>query len=141
MKQTMKKAAAGILAVMVLAAGATSAFAAGSGHGRNYADANRDGICDYAESACRYLDADNDGVCDYCGGSGLSGTCHGEHFVDSDGDGICDYAGSHFHHFDSDGDGIYDRCGNENSAGANADGVGGHHGTGQAKRHHGGRNR
>lgn len=68
MKKNMKKSIAGILtAAMVLSVGATSALAAGRGYGRNFVDANNDGICDYAEHACPYIDSDNDGICDNFG--------------------------------------------------------------------------
>ena len=46
---TMRKTFVGVItAVMVLSIGATSAFAIGSGTGRNYVDADGDGVCDNA---------------------------------------------------------------------------------------------
>ena len=88
----MRKTFVGVItAVMVLSIGATSAFAVGSGTGRNYADADGDGVCD---RVCSYVDTDNDGVCDNrdaCSASAIAGTGHGRHFVDADGDGVCDH--------------------------------------------------
>ena len=61
----MKKVLAGILTVAVLLTiGITCAFAAEPGAGRNYVDANGDGVCDYSHNRCQYIDADNNGVCD-----------------------------------------------------------------------------
>lgn len=82
----MKKLLANIvMMVMVLSASATSAFAAGYGQGGCFADANGDGICDYAGISCPYYaDADGDGICDNYGKG------YGRYFVDADGDGICD---------------------------------------------------
>ena len=70
----MKKAAL-FLAVLVLTASVAgvSAFAAGRGPGRNFVDADGDGICDncgvYACSQ-NFVDADGDGICDNCGSGG-----------------------------------------------------------------------
>lgn len=77
MSKRLKRTWAGVLlAAVVLAAGTTGVFAAGQGGGKNYTDANQDGICDnYAsdqkeclsQNNCRgnYVDADHDGVCDH----------------------------------------------------------------------------
>lgn len=90
-----KKAAAGVLAaVMMLSIGSTSAFAAGRGCGRNFKDADGDGVCDYAGSVCTYVDLDNDGICDNCSVSGLSHKGCGSNYVDADGDNICDNYGT-----------------------------------------------
>lgn len=74
----MKKALLGVLStVIILSVCATTAFAAGPRFGRNF------------------VDADGDGLCDVCGaehGSCLTG--EGAAFVDADGDGICDNYGS-----------------------------------------------
>lgn len=58
-------------AAVVLTLGVTTAFAAG---GRNYVDANGDGVCDYYGTGrgAYYVDADGDGVCDNYG-TGLGG--------------------------------------------------------------------
>lgn len=72
MKATAKKTAAGILAaITVLTVGTAGALAVSSG--RNFQDADGDGICDLYDST----------------GSG-QGLCRG----DADGDGICDRSGS-----------------------------------------------
>lgn len=47
MSKRLKRTWAGVLlAAVVLAAGTTGVFAAGLGGGKNYTDANQDGICD-----------------------------------------------------------------------------------------------
>lgn len=62
MKTKIKKAAVGVVAAaMVLTVGATSALAAAPEYGRNFVDADHDGICDSVGSSYRYIDADNDG--------------------------------------------------------------------------------
>ena len=60
---------AALSAAVVLTLGITTAFAAG---GRNYVDANGDGVCDNHGANCLYVDADGDGVCDNYG-TGLGG--------------------------------------------------------------------
>lgn len=68
---------AAIAAAIVLALGVTTAFAAG---GRNFVDADGDGICDNrgAGLGCWYVDADGDGVCDNYGPGRRAGRgCHG----------------------------------------------------------------
>ena len=98
-----KKVLAGILiALVVLAVGATSAFAAGTGGwhhlsgGRGSCDGT--GICaNCGSTGCHgscYVDADNDGICDNrdtaacanCGSANCAGTC----YTDADNDGVCD---------------------------------------------------
>lgn len=60
----MKKIIAGILAAaLVLSVGIVSAFAAGPDTGRNFVDADNDGVCDLMRSNCAYVDADGDGIC------------------------------------------------------------------------------
>lgn len=95
MKTKIKKAAVGVVAAaMVLTVGATSALAAAPEYGRNFVDADHDGICDSVGSSYRYIDADNDGLCDNRGKNKLAGTGSGRDFVDADGDGICDNYGA-----------------------------------------------
>ena len=98
-----KKVLAGILiGLVVLAVGAPSAFAAGTGGwhhlsgGRGSCDGT--GICTNCGSiGCHgscYVDADNDGICDNrstaacanCGSANCGGTC----YTDADNDGVCD---------------------------------------------------
>ena len=98
-----KKILAGILiGLVVLAVGATSAFAAGTGGwhhlsgGRGSCDGT--GICtNCGSTGCHgscYVDADNDGICDNrdtaacanCGSANCDGTC----YADADNDGVCD---------------------------------------------------
>ena len=73
----MKKMVMGtISAALVLSMAVTGAFAAGygKGRGRNFVDANGDGVCD------------NYGTGTGCG--------RGQYFVDADGDGVCDNYGT-----------------------------------------------
>ncbi|WP_209342966.1 hypothetical protein [Flavonifractor sp. AGMB03687] len=80
----MKKLLIGAaVTALVLMVGFTTAFAAS---GRNYVDANGDGVCDNRGTYCQYMDANGDGVCDnygtHCrnGGTGCRGWgrgCHG----------------------------------------------------------------
>ena len=110
MKQGIKKAVVGILAVsMVVSVGAVSAFAAGTG--RNFADADGNGVCDNYSveqtvsraagalqkgSGQNFVDADNDGICDnYAVGQATgqetaSSLNRGQNYVDEDNDGVCD---------------------------------------------------
>lgn len=91
----MRKVFSGILAAVIVLSAGTSAFAAGPGRGRCFTDADRDGICDNAGSACVYADVDGDGLCDVCSLSHAGClTGDGMVFVDADGDGICDGCGS-----------------------------------------------
>ena len=81
----MKKILVVTLAViMMMSIGTIGAFAMGYGGGRNYVDADGDGICDNAGNGRGYVDADGDGICDNAG--------NGRGYVDTDGDGICDNA-------------------------------------------------
>lgn len=112
--------------VFALSMCATTAFAAGPGRGRNFVDADSDGICDNAISMCVYADADGDGICDACGtnyGNCLTGD--GTAFADADGDGICDNCSS-YHWCGMDGTGS-----GRNFVDANGDGVCDNYGTGQ----------
>lgn len=92
MKKKIRKAVVGVfVAGMVLSIGATSAFTAGPEYGRNFVDADGDGACDYAGTACRYIDSDHDGICDNRGRGKLG---YGRNFVDTDADGVCDNYGA-----------------------------------------------
>lgn len=83
----IKRFLAGLAAAaLFLSVGATTAFASDGWTGRYYLDADGDGVCDHARSACRFVDADGDGVCDLCGQTGWGAGC-----VDEDGDGVCDF--------------------------------------------------
>ena len=93
-----KKVLVGILiGLVVLAVGATSAFAAGTGGwhhlsgGRGSCDGT--GICtNCGSTGCHgscYVDDDNDGICDNCG-TNCRGTGCGLGYVDADNDGVCD---------------------------------------------------
>ena len=88
----MKRVLTGVVATaLVLSVGVTTVFAAGRGLGRNYVDANKDGLCDhYVAGVCPFRDADGDGVCDNCTGGG-------RYYVDANGDGVCDNYGSGGH--------------------------------------------
>lgn len=81
----MKKILLGVVvAVLVISIGITSTFAIGSAYGRNYADADNNGVCDNYEAIVdgvraagrycgrSYADADNDGVCGNYGGGRCS---------------------------------------------------------------------
>ncbi|WP_308753772.1 hypothetical protein [uncultured Anaerotruncus sp.] len=86
----MKKTLTGLLAmVLLLSITTTAAFAAGRGQGRNYVDADGDGICDRADGICNFVDADGDGVCDYRT-DGTGTTYSQKFFIDADNDGVCD---------------------------------------------------
>ena len=55
------------LIVVVLVIGTAAAFAGDGFHGRNFTDANGDGVCDnYVTGQCGagFTDADGDGICD-----------------------------------------------------------------------------
>ena len=92
----MKKSLAGILAaVLLVTAGATSAFAEEWERGRGFVDADSDGICDFAGTERPHEGADGDGICDNCGRDACCGGGRNERgrgFVDADGDGVCDSA-------------------------------------------------
>ena len=88
------------LVAVILVIGTAAAFAGDGFHGRNFTDANSDGVCDnYVTGQCGtgFIDADSDGVCD----NYASGQC-GNGYTDQDGDGICDnrgyYGGGAGHH-------------------------------------------
>ena len=91
------------LIIVVLVIGTAAAFAGDGFHGRNFTDANGDGVCDnYVTGQCGagFADTDGDGVCDNCGAE----QC-GAGFTDADGDGICDNrengCGAHLYHHGS----------------------------------------
>lgn len=59
---------AAIAAILVLSVGAVGVFAAVSdANGKNYTDADNDGVCD----ACLVGDEDGDGICDDCPNGGV----------------------------------------------------------------------
>lgn len=73
----MKKILTGLLVVtLAVSAGSVTVSAAETVYGRNYADANKDGICDY----CGQEDGCNLKICNG----------NGRYFIDKDGDGVCD---------------------------------------------------
>lgn len=111
----MKKLLIGIAAMtFTVSIGTTTAFAAGNGWGRNFIDADNDGICDncglgMCAMGAGFVDADGDGICDNYGTDRYR---RGIGFVDADGDGICDNitagmprngAGFHRGHFGGQG--------------------------------------
>ena len=66
----MKRLITLFLAVLMVAGLATTAMArGGGGWGRNYVDADGNGVCDNYGTGCgrNYVDADGDGVCDNYG--------------------------------------------------------------------------
>ncbi len=69
-----------LAAVVVLSADVAAAFPVNSGSGRNFADADGDGICDNVGNMRIYAGVNVNGVCDGCG----------RNFVDENGDGVCD---------------------------------------------------
>lgn len=86
----MKKRFIGTIAVIaLLSVGLTSSIAAGSGseQGRNFVDADENGVCDLNGAFCRYADADRDGVCDYRGTKQKE--CR-RYFADTDSNNACD---------------------------------------------------
>lgn len=74
-RNIMKKSILGVLGMVVaFSMCTTTAFAAGHGCGRNFVDADGDGVCDNINSTCIYTDADGDGICDnYATGQVVSG--------------------------------------------------------------------
>lgn len=87
----MKRIITMFLAVLMVAGLATTAMARGGyGRGRNYVDADGNGVCDNYGTGCgrNYVDADGDGVCDNYG------TGCGRNYVDADGDGVWDNYGT-----------------------------------------------
>ena len=157
-EQGIKKAVVGILAVsMVVSVGAVSAFAAGTG--RNFADADGNGVCDNYSveqtvsraagalqkgSGQNFVDADNDGICDnYAVGQATgqetaSSLNRGQNYVDEDNDGVCD-------NYDPSrttgrGRGVSRNGRGRNFVDADGDGVCDNLGTGQGRQYRGGRN-
>ncbi len=70
-KQILTKAAAGMAAAALLFSLGTVSVSA---RGRNYVDANRDGVCDYCGTECSFVDEDGDGICD----NFASRSCYGQ---------------------------------------------------------------
>lgn len=94
-EKDMKKLVTGIAALaLAFSISTIDASAADSGRGRNFVDANNDGICDYCSvsASCEFVDADNDGICDNYSYNSSKRKGRGRFYVDSDGDGICDNA-------------------------------------------------
>ena len=56
-----------VLLALLIALLPAAAYAAGPGcFGRNYVDADSNGVCDNAmENSCSYADENSDGICDY----------------------------------------------------------------------------
>lgn len=71
----MKKIATILTMLLILSVCSTTAFAAGPMNGRNFVDADGDGICDNYDSNGN--------------GCGRRSGC-GKGYVDADGDGVCD---------------------------------------------------
>ena len=99
----MKKIIIGIISsAIILSAATASAFALSSDNfGKNYTDADNDGVCDNIGtlssngSGVGYVDADNDGICDNKGtGNAYGNGGNGAGYVDADNDGICDNRGT-----------------------------------------------
>ena len=79
----MKKFATILTMVLIFSVCSTTVISAGPRNGRNFVDADGDGICDnYGSNGC------GNG---YCNGNG-NGYCNGNGngYVDADGDGVCD---------------------------------------------------
>lgn len=155
----------GLITVLVLALLTVSAFAAPAG--RNYVDADGDGVCDYwaegigcqkgncrhaggcarrcAGVGCRFVDADGDGVCDLLAAGALQTTgTEGGTVGAGIGTGVCGYDGCAF--VDSNGDGVCDlhgACGTGRGHGCGSWSAGGHHQGGhhQGGHHQGGHHR
>ena len=152
MKQGIKKAVVGILAVsMVASVGAVSAFADGNGVCDNYSveqTVSRAAGALQKGSGQNFVDADNDGICDnYAVGQATgqetgqetaSSQNRGQNYVDEDNDTVCDNYdpsrttgrgmgvarnGLGWNFVDADGDGVCDNLG-----------------TGQGRQYRGGRN-
>ena len=121
------------LIVVVLVIGTAAAFAGDGFHGRNFTDANGDGVCDnYVTGQCGagFADTDGDGVCDNCGAE----QC-GAGFTDADGDGVCDKCGTvqcQTGYVDQNGDGL---CDNRESCGTHSYHRGDGHSQGAGYRH------
>ena len=119
----MKKIAATLTIALILSVFSTAVTAAGPGNGRNYVDADGNGVCDNAgsngngcgrRSGCGkgYVDADGNGICDNADSNGNG--C-GKGYADTDGDGVCDNAGSNGNgcgkgYADADGNGVCDNA-------------------------------
>ena len=64
----MRKAVIGFLAMAILLfAGTTSAFAAGSRWGQSLDSEVQGAVCSYAGTGCHHGDRDGDGICDFAG--------------------------------------------------------------------------
>ena len=125
----MKRLLCAVLALlMLLPVFATTAFAAGHGHGRHVQSANQNCTSNQAcgnntdcasnetcTNNCQYADENGDNICDNCNNRCVE--C-GE-TMDENADGICDYCGKCSHYTDENHDGICDHqaeCENRKNA-------------------------
>lgn len=84
-------AAAVLTTAFALTAGAVGAFAASPATGRYFTDADGDGICDRAISACLYAASNLQACPRLADGQEWTETdFQGRYFTDADGDGVCD---------------------------------------------------
>lgn len=102
MNPRIKKTAAGILAAGLVLTIGTTAFAVEQVQGKNFSDADGNGVCDNYVSGRgagsgsgqngNFSDADGDGICDnFVAGQGQgNGSGQNGNFVDADDDGVCD---------------------------------------------------
>ena len=97
----MKKFATILTMVLIFSLCSTTVISAGPRNGRNFVDADGDGICDnYGSNGCGNGYGYGNGYCNgngngngYCNGNGNgNGYCNGNGngYVDADGDGVCD---------------------------------------------------
>lgn len=85
MKSKTKKIFVGVLAaVIVLSVGVMGAFTAEARYGKYFADADHDGICDWADSGYHCTVRDN--AEQRC----INKDCISETCVDADENGVCD---------------------------------------------------
>ncbi|MCI8625763.1 MAG: hypothetical protein HFI40_05710 [Lachnospiraceae bacterium] len=85
-KTIITKLAAGMAAVSLLCSlGSISA----SARGRNYVDANQDGVCDYCTTDCSFVDEDGDGICDHFAAQSCPGQGHHRRAGRGQGRGGC----------------------------------------------------
>ncbi len=104
----------GLTAAILISASATTAFAASTWKGTNYANTAGNAVSDYFGRYSNFVDADGDGICDNTGlYIGMGRGKNGGRFIDNDGDGVNDNIGSGIGRYftDSDGDGICDNIG------------------------------
>ena len=123
--KNMNRTLATILALILVVVIATTVFAADAPRGKNFADADNNGICDNKTSNCPVSSSNciNNGVCDNQG----TGSCT------ENNDGICDNRGNGY--CTDSNDGI---CDNQGNGSCNSYGKqnSGHHGTQHKGNHH-----